>query len=320
MSEIQGLATPDTSSSSAMPPSTPSLPSQASSPNPPSLSLPSLHTLRTWAPLYLTKTDRLLHHLQSLTSTPGGTDTLLLTTCYTTLLTSTLLSSLSLARLHRSARSLIAKISTLPPHTTVIISTSSIPSSRLLIAAQRLRALSDLISDFRIFARLWGLLKIYQWGKRTWRSPHGDAVVRGIVYAQVVVNVLYQYLENGAYLSSKGVAGWSAQRQKRAWLWSSRFWMAHVGLDFVRLGREWALRKGTTKEKEVVLDGKGAVVEQGDQEWWRGWVRELLIDAAWAPLTLHWSLENGLLGDFWVGLLGSVAGVARLEAFSRPSN
>jgi len=127
-------------------------------------------------------------------------------------------------------------------------------------------------------------------------------VIRRIKYTQVAANVAYQYLENGAYLASKGVLGWSKEKQMKAWVWSSRFWMLHVGLDFVRLWKEARLRSAKGKGKE----GVEGVEESG---WKAKWRREMVVNVAWAPLTLHWSLEEGFVGDFWVGLLGSVAGL-----------
>ena len=145
-------------------------------------------------------------------------------------------------------------------------------------------------------------------------DPAEDVVLRMLAYTQVIVNVFFQILENGAYLSSKGILGWSSEKQNRAWLWSSRFWMAHVGLDFVRLYRVWMLRKQGATEEEKRTDGpKGDVItERGEEVWRKGWIKEVVVNAAWAPLTLHWSLRQGLMGDFWVGVLGSVAGVAGL--------
>lgn len=127
-----------------------------------------------------------------------------------------------------------------------------------------------------------------------------------ISYAQVLVNIGYQYLENGAYLSSKGVLGWSGEKQGQAWVWSSRFWMAHVGLDMVRLYHEWQVRRG----KE---EGEKGVKEQSEEEWRRLWRKQLVVDLAYAPLTVHYSLETGLLSDFLVGLTGSVAGLTGLR-------
>lgn len=290
MSEIQGLPQPDPVPEKANP-----------LPTPPSNPTPSLETLRGWLPLYLSNTDATLSHLSRILSTPSGTDTFLLTICYTSLLSSSLLSSISLHRIHSAARRLISQAIALPPNTTVIIDTSALPPPRLLITARRLKALSELISDFRIFARLWGLLSIYNWGKRVYSSPPKDVLVRRIVYTQVASNIAYQYLENGAYLSSKGVLGWSKEMQSRAWIWSSRFWMLHVGLDLVRLWREAHLR---------TLKGKAKEGSDEDNKWISKWRKEMVVNAAWAPLTLHWSLEEGFAGDFWVGLLGSVAGLA----------
>lgn len=95
--------------------------------------------------------------------------------------------------------------------------------------------------------------------------------------------------------------------------------MAHVGLDFVRLYRLWNLRKQRGTEEERRTDGpKGDVItERGEEEWRAGWTKEMIVNLAYAPLTVHWSLEKGMLGDVWVGLLGSVAGVAGLEALWR---
>jgi hypothetical protein len=294
MSEIQGLLPPDTTPEKFIP-----LPEQILPPNP----IPPLSTLRSYLPLYLSKTDATISHLSRILSTPSGTDTLLLTLCYTSLLTSSLLSSLSLHRIHAAARRLISQAISLPPNTTVIIDTSSLPTSRLLITATRLKALSDLISDFRIFVRLWGLLSIYKWGKKVHEEPPTDFVIRRIVYTQIVSNIVFQYLENGAYLASKGVLDWRKEKQTKAWIWSSRFWMLHVGLDFVRLWREAKLRS---------MKGKGKEGVEGVEEskWKAKWRRQMIENVAWAPLTLHWSLEEGFVGEFWVGVLGSVAGLA----------
>ena len=168
-----------------------------------------------------------------------------------------------------------------------------------------------MISDVRIFARLWGLLGIWRWGKAVLDEPPKDVLERRIVQSQVVVNVLFQYLENCAYLSSKGVLGWNTAKQNKAWVWSCRFWAAHVGLEFLRLAREYSMRGEHGTEDEKRMDGPhGAVrTDRAEKEWWAGFKAQLLVNTAWAPLTLHWSSEGGLIGDFWVGLFGSVAGV-----------
>ncbi|KAI9736921.1 MAG: hypothetical protein M1818_005972 [Claussenomyces sp. TS43310] len=286
MAEIQGIAPPDTSPDKAIPLPLPSMPSP-----PPA---PTLSTLRAWIPVYLKRTDVTVEHLGRILSTPGGTDTFLLTICYTSLLSSKLLASVSLHQLHKRIKYLTSAVSSLPADTTLVIET---PAVRLLRLSQSLKALSSLISDYRIFVRLWGLLGIYRWAKGLVAEPPADAVQRRIAWAQVAVNVAFQYLENAAYLASKGVLGWDERRQTRAWLWSSRFWAAHVALDLYRLAYELRTAKqtGGDKVQEEPVKAK--------------WTRQLATNLAWAPLTLHWSRETGLLGDLGVGLLGTAAGL-----------
>ncbi|KAI9810528.1 MAG: hypothetical protein M1827_006201 [Pycnora praestabilis] len=265
-----------------------------------------VNQLKQWLPLYLSKADGQIAHLNRILSTPSGTDTTLLVLNYTLLLLSTQLRTLSTLRLRRAAHALATKASdSLLPGETFVATIATAPSSKLLRTSASFKALSDLIGDFRIFVRLWGLLGIWQWAASVVREPPSDGVLRGLAYAQLVVNTFYQGLENAAYLASKGVVGLSPQRENRYWLWSSRFWMMHVVLDLGRLYRVKQLRDSrgesvTEEEKE------GKVLRRRvEGTWWR----ELGVNVAYAPLTLHWSLEDGVCGDGWVGALGAVAGV-----------
>lgn len=88
---------------------------------------PSIQTLQSWLPLYFKKADGAVDQLSRILSTPAGTDTLLLTICYTSRLSAAVLSSISLHRLHQAARDFVEKAISLPPNTAVIIDTSDIP-------------------------------------------------------------------------------------------------------------------------------------------------------------------------------------------------
>ncbi|TGO57080.1 hypothetical protein BOTNAR_0209g00090 [Botryotinia narcissicola] len=299
MSEISGIPPAETSPASALPLPIPT-------PSPPQI--PTPQALQSWLPLYLSKTDSVLTHLSKLLSTPSGTDVLLCTIGYSSHLTSNLLSRLSLHQIRQAARLLIEKAIALPPNTTIVLSPSTIPvpSSRLLLLATRFKALSALISDFRTFGRLWGLLAIYKWAKATWNSPPEDTLIRKIVQIQVLANLCYQVLENGAYLSSKNILSWDKTKQAKAEIWSVRCWMVHVGLDIVKLGIEYGRR-----DKEMA-EMKGEKVKE-HREWMERWRKSLIVNLAYAPLTVHWSLEGGLVTEFWVGLLGNVAGGTSLR-------
>ena len=197
------------------------------------------------------------------------------------------------------------------------ILTSLIPS---------LPPLTALIDETRIFLRLWSLLGIYTWGVSTYNSPPSDWILKYIAWAQVGVNAIYQALENAAFLGDKGVLrDVPAKTRARWWVWSSRAWMAHVGLEGIRLGREWMLshqRKIVAQRREFLNrknkqpQATGAVAttieetEEKTAEWAEEtrWWREVAVNAAYAPMTVHWSTEEGILGEGSVGALGIVAG------------
>lgn len=155
--------------------------------------------------------------------------------------------------------------------------------------------------------------------------------MRAITWGQVVACALYQGLENGAYLAQKGVLGWKKERIARAWIWSGRAWCAYVALELARLGVEWSelkgrdvgreKRKGVEMEEKEVAGNEGEVVEKGElelrmdkvedeglKERWGAWYREIGVNVAYAPMTVHYSLENGILGEGTIGGLGAVVG------------
>ncbi|CAD6589378.1 MAG: hypothetical protein ASARMPREDX12_003752 [Alectoria sarmentosa] len=270
----------------------------ASSPSP----LPkTLAHLRASLPSYLSKTNAHVAHIDRLLSRTSTLDKTLLTVSYT------------LHLLH----SILAK-------------TPQISASRLTTSLTPLTAIFD---DFRVFLRLWGLLGIYSWGVSTYITPPGDGIVRAITWGQVVACALYQGLENGAYLAGKGVLGWKKERTARAWMWSGRAWCAYVALELARLGYEWGELKGQDlgrrRRKSVDLrgiDDEGEAVEKGElelrmdkvedeglRERWGKWYREVGVNVAYAPMTVHYSLEDGILGEGAIGGLGAVVGALSIE-------
>lgn len=144
----------------------------------------------------------------------------------------------------------------------------------------------------------------------------------------MVACAIYQGLENGAYLAGKGVLGWKKERIAKAWIWSGRAWCAYVALELARLGYEWGELKGQDlgrqRRKSGELQGadnEGETVEKGElelrmdkveddglKERWGKWYREVGVNVAYAPMTVHYSLENGILSDGAIGGLGAVVG------------
>lgn len=130
-----------------------------------------------------------------------------------------------------------------------------------------------------------------------------------------------------AHLGDKGILGVEGRKRARLWIWSCRAWAVWTGFEGGRLGRELILRgrrrraqvsrasrKEKGKEDEDGGEGEGeketklARIED-ERRWWR----EVGVNAAYAPMTLHWSFERGMLGDGVIGVLGIVAGGLELR-------
>jgi hypothetical protein len=243
--------------------------------------------------------DLFISKLSIILSTPAGQDSFLKTLCYTAQFAAAGLATVGSAQIESKIKSLAdrAAISLLPGDTLI----AYLPVPALVRTAPRMRALSSLISDFRAFARLWGLLGMYAWAKGLLARPPADPVLKIAAWGQVSAYTAYQFVENRAYLAGKGVIPREGRLILGDWLWSSRMWMIGVGFEFVRLLRVWQLwqRAGEAKTEEEKAKRKSEVA---------AWRSDLLINVSNAPLTVHWSVAGGKLTEGQVGFLGGLTG------------
>ncbi|KAJ6438838.1 peroxin 11C [Purpureocillium lavendulum] len=297
-----------------------------SSAPPPSLPPPSnnkassLGALLAAAP---SRTDAFISHLYRCMQTRAGADTVLLFLCYSTRLTGSVLETLSRPLLQHSARRLVALAFKLPPATTVVLASAK-PQPPLAALAFRIggyfKAAAALLSETRTMGRLWGLLGIYFAAKRLVlktrakqkRDPSEKAVETAaadagedlfdtlVAYAQVISLIVYQACENVAYLSSKKVLPFSPKTQGRLAGISVRSWGAYVGMELGRL---------LVERSRKVSSGVAAK----DTKWAADWTRDFTRNLAWAPLTVHWSMEKGPLPDLAVSLLAAYPSVGAMR-------
>lgn len=91
----------------------------------------------------------------------------------------------------------------------------------------------------------------------------------------------------------------------------------YVGVELARLGvaRMWKedkagkdTRGDGEKEDKIRLEERTKKEKLENWLWWK----DLASNMAYAPMTVHWSLEQGLLSDWGVGACGMVAGGALL--------
>ncbi|POS72186.1 hypothetical protein DHEL01_v209423 [Diaporthe helianthi] len=284
-------------------------------------------------------TDAFLSHLQRCLATPSGIDTLLLFICYTSRFTGAALANLSQALLRRPSpsrytpRDLIALVFTLPDKTAVVVEAAgrspvAVPPLSALVArlagvlATRLKNLGSLASEARTIARLWSLVGMYIWAKRlvlelaAERSGDGSEKAAGqgesrlatlLSWTQLLTCAVFQVLENGAYLSGRGVLGWTPAQQDKAYVVGSRFLGVYTAIELGNLLAEFVARRGrdysaASAEERAEIDALR---------------RSAAINVAWAPLTAHWSVEGGFLSDLMVGAGGCIPGVIQMNKLWR---
>ncbi|KAL4807528.1 hypothetical protein BDV18DRAFT_135493 [Aspergillus unguis] len=174
-----------------------------------------------------------------------------------------------------------------------------------------LLALSSLASQARFMLRLLGLPSLLAWGSSTIKSPPADKTIYILNLLQVLSNITYQFLENAAFLATKGVipkrfldkyggdAKWS--------LWSIRAWLGHILLQYLVLWRARVLRK--KDEAEAKAQGLTEAKQAALRAETRAWNKSLVNNVCWTPLCLHWCFEQGLgFPGHLTGLVSFMAG------------
>jgi hypothetical protein len=179
-------------------------------------------------------------------------------------------------------------------------------ASHTIPAQPRLLALSALMSETRYTLRLLGLFQLWTGGSETLRYPPSDPALYALKLLQVVVNVVYQALENVGYLASKGIISKRFVDQwggiNKWYICSRRFWFGHILLQFVSLWREGVLRRRRIRRNLVERHDAGL---QADI---RAWKKRLISNICWAPLCLHWCFEK------WIGFPDKLSGVLGITA------
>ncbi|TGZ83032.1 hypothetical protein EX30DRAFT_146838 [Ascodesmis nigricans] len=245
---------------------------------------PSSKDVKTVISIKAAQTSALIARINRLLSTPQGIDRTLSLLYYL----STLVSP-QLARL--------AALTTIKLPTPVPLLVLTPTAEHLAVLSTRVKAVASKISDVRMFLRLWGLFGMYAWAQSHIAAPPTDRIVNYLVSAQIGVNTIYQILENLAYLNGLNIVGFSKKTEGKMWIWSTRCWAAHIVLEFLRLERVRYMRAKKRKRSGSKEDKEETVA------WRKAWVS----NAAYLPLSLHWSTEKGLISDTAIGAFGVIA-------------
>ncbi|KAJ2789619.1 hypothetical protein GGI18_002295 [Coemansia linderi] len=181
-------------------------------------------------------------------------------------------------------------------------------------ASERVRTLSNLVADYRIMIRLTGLVPMAQYVRYAEQFPAKTRLLQWLDRIMNLTLVCYYPLEHIYWLGAHQILPFSENLIDIAGYWSCRFWAVWVAMQFVRLGEEYRLIQGKRREiytrdkidaaqMQVELDAVSAET--------KSWKTQLIINACYFPLTLHWSIRGSTFPDVAVGVCGTVAAVAQ---------
>ncbi|KAF8071782.1 hypothetical protein FPV67DRAFT_897022 [Lyophyllum atratum] len=198
-------------------------------------------------------------------------------------------------------------------------------------AAAAYAKFGSLLGDSRTLWRFWGLLPIVQWLISLERNPQPTRNLHTIERLQGWSMLAYYPLEHLSYLLSHGLIPSTIPTLTSLFsssakpitlnpnvlgLWSSRFWALYVFLQFARLREDRKLlqlrQRNLRKAKGV---GLTPAEKQELQQRWDAYWSEVITNLGYLPLTIHWSLEKGIIkNDVWVGIFGLIAALASFRS------
>lgn len=157
--------------------------------------------------------------------------------------------------------------------------------------AVHLKAISSYIADVRIFNRLTESIKYMPWIIDEFASmanpaspvPKFDRIIN---FLQSINCLVLELLEHAGWLTDHN---WVGTSDNDGWsmftyVWCSRVWGAYLVIEVLELFRRTPFAK-----------------------WDKNWRLAVFKQAIQLPLVVHWSLYEGCLTPFWVGVCGSGA-------------
>ncbi|TPX62027.1 hypothetical protein SpCBS45565_g07108 [Spizellomyces sp. 'palustris'] len=192
------------------------------------------------------------------------------------------------------------------------------PSSTL---ATRILNLAGPVSDFRILLRYYGLIPLLQWTAYSEQNPAPTRKLQLLGRLQNLSNFCYYPLEHAYWLGLHNVIPMKPETRDKIGIWSCRFWAAYVVLYFAQLWEEHkglAVRERALAKKKLKVGGDKdvdakelAVERQALKDERKSLLVNTIINAAYFPLTVHWSLETSSFPDVGVGICGTIAAIAQ---------
>ncbi|KAG2224459.1 hypothetical protein INT45_010525 [Circinella minor] len=189
------------------------------------------------------------------------------------------------------------------------------------LAAKRIQNFAGPVSDFRILLRYYGLLPMVQYMNYLEYNKPASKLSLAIERVQNLSMIIYYPLEHVYWLSAHDVLPISEKKTNSIGIWSCRFWAAWVVIEYGRLAEQYRLLK--KRETGLLKRIKGGDIETNeDPEAEMASIKaerssiliNTLINSGYLPLTVHWSLEKGLISDVLVGVFGGFTSILQVYA------
>ncbi|CAH0003498.1 unnamed protein product [Clonostachys byssicola] len=176
-------------------------------------------------------------------------------------------------------------------------------------AAERMGVLADILEDWQILNRFWGLLDMWVAIKTlladTLRSLREkkpvnwpDTLGRALEHLCLVG---YHFGEATAWLTGRRFLGWSTKMQEKMALLSVRSWAGYLVLVMIRrLAQLMPQRIDGSSEKRA---------PEWDAQSKKEWNREFFNNLAWFPVAISLSVPGGLLPPTLTSILAFNASV-----------
>jgi hypothetical protein len=175
-------------------------------------------------------------------------------------------------------------------------------------AAGRFQTLAGFLDEWQMINRMFGLLdvlvgtgkflrEVRRRKKENLAVDRKDIALEGL---QHVSMIFFHLSEGAACLASKKILTLPSKRQNQLSFAAVRAWAVFTFLDLARGVIEYkkmTKRGDATSPKEQKEGGQ-------DMQQWRS---QFLINLAWAPVTVHWGVDGGLLPDSLASLLAVYA-------------
>ncbi|KAK9764698.1 hypothetical protein K7432_007601 [Basidiobolus ranarum] len=183
------------------------------------------------------------------------------------------------------------------------------------VLASRIANLGGPAADFRVLLRFSGLIPMLQWILAVERDPPASRTLLWVERLQNLSMVLYYPLEHVYWLAAHQIIPVSTAKNNKISLWSCRFWAAYVILQFVHSYEEYRLwhvkRIGLLKKSgEDSVDPKEMEALMAEKRSIKMWN---IVNTAYFPMTVHWSLEKSPIPEWFIGVCGVVAGMYQLQ-------